>query len=76
MSSVSKLNYKIIFHLMGLLLLFNGGFMLIASIFSFIYDDGVGFEMVMSGVITLLIGGFLCCQREIIGKNCIRGMDM
>lgn len=59
MSSVSKLNYKIIFHLMGLLLLFNGGFMLIASIFSFIYDDGVGFEMVMSGVITLLIGGLL-----------------
>ncbi|MCH9661126.1 MAG: TrkH family potassium uptake protein, partial [Bacteroidetes bacterium] len=59
MSSIAKLNYKIIFHLMGLLLLFNGGFMFLASIFSFIYKDGVGSEMVLSGVLTLALGGGL-----------------
>ena len=36
-----KLNFKIIFHFFGLLLLFNGGFMLLAALMSFIYKDGV-----------------------------------
>ena len=35
-----KLNYKIIFHFFGLLLLFNGGFMLLAALLSFFYKDG------------------------------------
>ena len=30
---------------MGLLLLFNGGFMLIAALVSFLYEDGVTFEV-------------------------------
>jgi len=59
MGSVSRLNYKIIFHLMGLLLLVNGGFMLIASIFSFVYKDGVGKEMVLAGLVTLTSGGVI-----------------
>ncbi len=59
MGSFSKLNFKIIFHLMGLLLLVNGGFMLIASLFSLIYEDGVGTMMVLAGVVTLVIGGTL-----------------
>lgn len=59
MGSVSRLNYKIIFHLMGLLLLVNGGFMLIASIFSFVYKDGVGKEMILAGLVTLTSGGII-----------------
>ncbi|OUR94455.1 potassium transporter [Flavobacteriales bacterium 34_180_T64] len=54
-----KLNYKIIFHFFGLLLLFNGGFMLISSIMSLIYEDGKTLELVLSGVLVLLIGVFL-----------------
>ena len=54
-----KLNYKIIFHFFGLLLLFNGGFMLISSIISLIYDDGVTLDLVLSGVAILLVGVFL-----------------
>ena len=50
MGYVSRLNYKIIFHLMGLLLLVNGGFMWIASIFSFVYDDGVGMQIIWAGL--------------------------
>ncbi|MFV0540561.1 MAG: TrkH family potassium uptake protein [Aestuariibaculum sp.] len=56
-----KLNYKIIFHFLGLLLLFNGGFMLIASLISLIYSDGAtlnilmaGFTVILAGVITML----------------------
>ena len=54
-----KLNFKIIFHFFGLLLLFNGGFMLLASIMSSVYKDGVTFELFLSGIAILLIGVFL-----------------
>jgi trk system potassium uptake protein TrkH len=54
-----QLNYKIIFHFFGLLLLFNGGFMLLATLISWIYDDGVTIGLLLSGVTTLLVGTFL-----------------
>nr|WP_199221969.1 potassium transporter TrkG [Winogradskyella wandonensis] len=53
------LNYKIIFHFLGLLLLFNGGFILIATLISFIYRDGVTLELLLSGFTILLIGAFV-----------------
>ncbi len=56
MSSYVKLNYKIIFYLMGLLVVVNGGFMLLSSIVSFYYKDGVGLQMVEAGIVTLIIG--------------------
>lgn len=59
MLTASKLNVRIIFHLMGLLLVVNGGFMLLASICSFAYADGAGVDMVLAGVSTLLIGGLM-----------------
>lgn len=52
-----KLNYRIIFHFFGLLLIFNGGFMLVSAIFSLIYSDGVTLELTSAGFITFLIGG-------------------
>mgnify|MGYP000862903159 FL=1 len=54
-----KLNYKIIFHFFGLLLLFNGGFMLLSSLVSLIYKDGVTLEIFLSGIVTLIVGAFL-----------------
>ncbi|MFL0353959.1 TrkH family potassium uptake protein [Xanthomarina sp. GH4-25] len=51
-----KLNYKIIFHFLGLLLLFNGGFMLLSSLISFIYKDGVTSKLFISGGLTILLG--------------------
>lgn len=59
MSSFSKLNYRIILHLMGLLLIVNGGFILLSSVVSFSYDDGVGFPMVYSGLTVLAVGTLL-----------------
>ena len=51
-----RLNYKIIFHFLGLLVLFNGGFMLLATLISAIYKDGVTYQLLRASVLTLFIG--------------------
>ncbi len=51
-----KLNYEIIFHFLGLLILFNGGFVLLSALVSFLYKDGVTSELFISGISTLIIG--------------------
>ncbi|WNH11347.1 TrkH family potassium uptake protein [Thalassobellus suaedae] len=51
-----KLNYKIIFHFLGLLLLFNGGFMLLSALVSLIYEDAVAFRIFLAGLLTLVVG--------------------
>ncbi|OAB76120.1 TrkH family potassium uptake protein [Cochleicola gelatinilyticus] len=55
-TSLSRLNFKIILHIMGLLFLVNGGFMLLAALISAIYKDGVTFEISMAGLVTLVAG--------------------
>ena len=52
-----RLNYKIIFHFFGLLLLFNGGFMMLATLISLIYKDGVTLNLFLASLSTLLLGG-------------------
>jgi len=59
MSSFVKLNFKIILHLMGLLITVNGGFMLLSSIVSLYYKDGVFSEMLLAGVVTMIIGALV-----------------
>ena len=59
MSSYVKLNYKIIFHLLGLLLTVNGGFMALSSLVSFIYEDGVTLRLLLAGVVTVVIGSMI-----------------
>ena len=54
-----KLNGKIIFHIMGLLLVFNGGFMLIAALVSGLYKDGVTLDIFLAGITTVLSGTLL-----------------
>ncbi|MDX1462213.1 MAG: potassium transporter TrkG [Marinirhabdus sp.] len=56
MHSIVSLNYKIILHLLGLLLLVNGGFMLLAALISVLYADGVSFEIALAGLVALGIG--------------------
>ena len=51
-----ELNSRIISYLMGLLLLFNGGFMVIAAIVSAIYQDGATLDISMAAIVTLLAG--------------------
>jgi trk system potassium uptake protein len=51
-----KLNFKLILHIMGLLLLFNGGFMLAAVMVSWYYDDGVTLQILSSSLVASFAG--------------------
>ncbi len=50
------LNFRIIFHVMGLLLLCNGAFMLLSAFVSGIYKDGATLDITMAAIVTLLVG--------------------
>ena len=50
------LNSKIIFHLMGLLLLCNGFFMILAAVVSGVYDDGATLDITLAAIVTMLVG--------------------
>lgn len=52
------LNGKIIMHLMGLLLLCNGSFMLIAALVSGLYNDGATLDITLAAIVTMLVGVF------------------
>ncbi|MGB1971805.1 MAG: TrkH family potassium uptake protein [Flavobacteriaceae bacterium] len=51
-----KLNSEIICYLMGVLLLFNGGFMLLSTLVSVLTEDGKSLELTLSALLTLLVG--------------------
>jgi len=59
MSFFKQVNHKIIAHIMGLLLAVNGSFMLISSIMSAVYNDGVLHQMLLSGIVTMATGGLV-----------------
>ena len=60
-----KLNYKIIFFILGLLSLCNGGFMLIAAFISFLYKDGVTIQIALAALLTAFTGlAFMFFTRE------------
>lgn len=51
-----KLNTEIICYLMGVLLLFNGGFMLLSSFVSMLMKDGETLSLSLAALLTLLVG--------------------
>ncbi|MBT8270795.1 MAG: TrkH family potassium uptake protein, partial [Bacteroidia bacterium] len=51
-----RLNFKIILHFLGLLLCFNGGFMLAASLMSYVYNDGQAVNISLAGVAVIAAG--------------------
>ncbi|MFT6934735.1 MAG: trk system potassium uptake protein TrkH [Maribacter sp.] len=53
-----RLNSRIIFHIMGLLLLCNGGFMLIAAVVSAVYQDGATLSISLASISTMFAGVF------------------
>ena len=56
---MSKFNYKVIIYIIGILLLFNGGLMLLATLASWIMNDGVTYEMTISAFFVMTLGGFM-----------------
>ncbi len=51
-----QLNFRIIIHIMGLLLLCNGSFMLLAALVSGIYNDGATLDITLAAIVTLFVG--------------------
>lgn len=54
---MKNLNYKIVLQMMGFLLIFNGGFMLISATISWFYKDGAFYGILYSGLIAMALGG-------------------
>lgn len=54
-----KLDYKTIFFVLGILLLFNGAFMVFAALAGLYYDDGSALPIALSAAITMVLGGLI-----------------
>lgn len=54
-----RLNYKIITYIMGLLLVFNGGFMSISALVSAIYREDEAMEIFAASGVAIVIGGLM-----------------
>ena len=68
---MTKLNKKLIFYIIGMLLVFNGGAMIISSFVSVLFDDGV-LKEISFGAIFLIIMGTLIMT---FSKNNIRQIN-
>src|SRR5690606_29349970 len=66
---MNRLNTKIIFYFMGLLLLCNGSFILLSALVSWIYGDGVTLELSFTGIVVLLIGFILMFTTRLHQKE-------
>jgi len=53
---MKKLNVKIIFQMMGFLLIFNGAFMFISALVSLLYKEHESLGIFVAGFVTILIG--------------------
>ena len=51
-----RINRPIVIHIMGLLLLCNGGFMLLATLCSALYSDGATTGIALASIVTMLTG--------------------
>ncbi len=51
-----RFNFRIIIHIMGLLMLCNGAFMLLSAFVSGFYKDGATMDISMAAIVTLLVG--------------------
>ena len=56
---MSKLNYRLISYLTGLLLIFNSGAILLTTIVSYIYSDGFFLNIFKSFIICFTVGGLI-----------------
>jgi trk system potassium uptake protein len=54
-----RLNHSVISHIMGVLLVCNGGFMLTATAVSFFYEDGATLEIFTAALLTIVSGALL-----------------
>lgn len=70
-----KFNLKAIISILGLLLILNGGFMLVCLPVSIYYNDGQWYALLLSGVITSLIGLFAYVFTKEKGSSSLKKRD-
>ncbi len=70
-----KFNFKAIISILGLLLILNGGFMLLCLPVSIYYDDGQWHALLLSGVLTSLIGLFAYLFTKDKGNSSLKKRD-
>ncbi|RUA12875.1 MAG: TrkH family potassium uptake protein, partial [Flavobacteriia bacterium] len=56
---MKKINFKIVLQMMGLLLIFNGGFMLVSALVSLFYHEEAAKGILYAGLISIGVGGLL-----------------
>jgi trk system potassium uptake protein TrkH len=56
---MTKLNYKIIVFIMGLLLVFNGGFMMLSALVSAYYEEPEGWSILASSGVAVFMGSIV-----------------
>ena len=61
---MNNINLQIVIYLMGVLLAINSGFMMIASIVSLIFDDGVYLKIFYSSISVLIFGLILMFTKK------------
>ena len=66
---MNNINLQIVVYLMGVLLVINSGFMMIASIVSLILDDGVHLEIFYSSISVLVFGLILMFSTKKYSKQ-------
>ena len=66
---MNSFNYKIVTFLMGILLIINGCLMLLSSFISYLYEDGVTFEITLASFIVLSLGTILIFFGRKHNKN-------
>lgn len=59
MRALTKINHKIILHIMGLLFVVNGVFMVLSVGVSFFYKDGTLWNMILAGGTAMGLGGLV-----------------
>jgi trk system potassium uptake protein TrkH len=68
---MTKLNKKLIFYIIGMLLVFNGGAMIISSFVSVLFDDGVLKEITFGAIFLIIMGALIMT----FSKNNIRQIN-
>lgn len=66
---MSTINFKIVFHTLGMLLLFSGAFMLLPIFTSYYYEDNLTLKLTLCFIVTIFIGLILMFSTQKHNKN-------
>ena len=66
---MSSINFKIVLYTLGMLLLFNGAFMLLPIFASYYYNESITLELTLSFIVTIFLGLIIMFSTQNHDKN-------